>query len=278
MRKGQIHILKKARRHGCTEKELEFLSDDKKPLRYLEILESFFSKGKGMEKEERDLSGVYAEHAYQAIQENCFTAFEKEKLMITPDGKIFWYLNRHYVPAPFHLLYRLAYKDSIVEMRIILESILEKAGTLFFKDLVNDAGAYGDVLVPVSFNNLVKFHSRKQFFLSYKSACGLSVEWNRININLGYLIMHSIKYVAHGKSRNILLQCRNFCREEAFHRVEKTTIKDMCVLFLGIVIAERIRSSSGTDRYDEVLGYSSDYVRVCIHSGCMVRLSDGTLL
>ena len=75
------------------------------------------------------------------------------------------------------------------------------------KDVLTDLSVAPDIKLPFTFNELIQYHNRSQFIeAKFKTAAQIPVNWNKRNIVLSWLIIHSWNILADDKSRQILMQ------------------------------------------------------------------------
>lgn len=115
------------------------------------------------------------------------------------------------------------------------------------KDVLCDC--WGKCLIPISFNQLYDYYNKAHFLKStYKLANKLPIDWNKININIGYMIIKSYPYVKPGKSQQILLNEKDKAGTllNDFEYIPRMRVKSKIEEWLSLIIVSRIRQNGKT--------------------------------
>ncbi len=139
----------------------------------------------------------------------------KKSVVIMPNGYIY-IKNQH---SKNKKIYPMFVSDFIEYMKLLNQyekdvnifnmiwDIYEKSNYIF-KDIRKDI-LNSNCLIPLNINELGNFHNRSELIMNqYKAANNLKIQWNKININLAYMIIKSLPYVDE-KGKQILLNTRD---------------------------------------------------------------------
>lgn len=123
----------------------------------------------------------------------------------------------------------------------------------FVNDIENTIKQDGFIILPLTFNELLQYHSKKDLFLSkYKLSSSININWNKRDMNVSYLIIKSWNMVV-PEYRNKLLQIKKLPNSYEIHSYP---IESSCKDFLKGYILDNIA--------DEDIGILvSDYVNMC---------------
>lgn len=204
---------------------------------------------------------------------------------ITPDVRFFEKRNGKSYPLSINsVLFMMKMNPVFKTLVQHLIKILSNYNK-FALDVLKDYREVFDWLTPMYINDIFLFHNKKEYFLSkYKTAQDLNIKWNKLNLNLSYMIMKSYPYVTE-KSRNILIQIRNPLIIRNMKEIYNRKLKDKIVNFLSGIIIYRISEFSTQDDYEvietgvlpEEQGENmrlaaTDYVDMCMQRKIKVRL------
>lgn len=167
------------------------------------------------------------------------------KLLITPDGKIFRTYGtapkKKNIPLAFKDLFFLGRKPNAMKKFTIEMVDFHKVSSPFIGDLFNDCQSHG-CLLPINFNDTIGYYNRAQFIKErYKTANKLKINWNKLNINLSYLIIKAQTWIEPGTSQQILIQQKdnNLIPDAQYRRGVDSKI----IEFLLNVICNKISDS-----------------------------------
>lgn len=174
-------------------------------------------------------------------------SYSKE-CFITKDGRIFNKNKDRIYPVSIKDFIRYQKLDN-GELKEFLDIILENAIThsCLAKDVLHDC--WGKCLIPISFNQLYDYYNKAHFLKStYKLANELPIDWNKININIGYMIIKSYPYVKPGKSQQILLNEKDKAGTllNDFEYIPRMRVKSKIEEWLSLIIVLRIRQNGKT--------------------------------
>ncbi len=185
----------------------------------------------------------------------------KSVIMITPDEALYIrsenkYTNGKFRPLKMTQLYRL-YKQKTPGVHAFFKYLLSyyQKKSLLLQDVLRDMDAAPMINIPFIFNDVVQYHNKKQYIVdNYKTAVQIPINWNKRNIVLSWLMIHSWNKLANDRSRQILIQsidasilsCYNESGVELHGSLKGELIND----FLANVITARIQKilSSEIDR------------------------------
>lgn len=172
------------------------------------------------------------------------TSYSKE-CFITKDERIFNKNKDRIYPASIKDFIRYQKLDN-GELKEFLDIILENAmaHSCLAKDVLHDC--WKKCLIPISFNQLYDYYNKAHFLKStYKLANELPVDWNKININIGYMIIKSYPYVKPGKSQQILLNEKDKAGTllNNFEYIPGMRVKSKIEEWLSLIIVSRIRQN-----------------------------------
>lgn len=230
----------------------------------------------------------------------------KNNIVIFPNGDIYKETkNEKLVPISFKELYDLRNLNN--DTKKLVDCIISEVSkmTPIFKDISRDFEITN--LFPIKFNDLYKYHTKNELMKDmYGLAKDLPINYNKININLSYLIVKSYNYV-NDRSKKILIQLKdkdnsilklvNRCIAKSWQRC---TYKRKVFFFLQSIIIYTINEKTdlGKNRKkyiednlhliaenildaefyefeencaDDMLIQVGDYVNMCIYSNKRVK-------
>ena len=130
-----------------------------------------------------------------------------ENLIFTSDGCIFINKGNKYIPITVKKLFEL---NSNKLFREMMNIYYNNMNSNFLKDLLNDYTEVDNFLLPIRFNDIKQYHNKKEYMINhYKNANSLRIDYNKININLSYMILKSARYIS-DDSMGILQNLREF--------------------------------------------------------------------
>lgn len=136
------------------------------------------------------------------------TKSNKNDIVIFPNGDIYKKTkNEKLVPISFKELYALRNLNN--DTKKLVDCIISEVSkmTPIFKDISRDFEITN--LFPIKFNDLYKYHTKNELMKDmYGLAKDLPINYNKININLSYLIIKSYNYV-NDRSKKILIQLKD---------------------------------------------------------------------
>lgn len=136
------------------------------------------------------------------------TKSNKNDIVIFPNGDIYKKTkNEKLVPISFKELYDLRNLNN--DTKKLVDCIISEVSkmTPIFKDISRDFEIIN--LFPIKFNDLYKYHTKNELMKDmYGLAKDLPINYNKININLSYLIVKSYNYV-NDRSKKILIQLKD---------------------------------------------------------------------
>lgn len=138
------------------------------------------------------------------------TKSNKNDIVIFPNGDIYKKQktkNEKLVPISFKELYDLRNLNN--DTKKLVDCIISEVSkmTPIFKDISRDFEITN--LFPIKFNDLYKYHTKNELMKDmYGLAKDLPINYNKININLSYLIVKSYNYV-NDRSKKILIQLKD---------------------------------------------------------------------
>lgn len=136
------------------------------------------------------------------------TKSNKNDIVIFPNGDIYKKTkNEKLVPISFKELYALRNLNN--DTKKLVDCIISEVSkmTPIFKDISRDFEITN--LFPIKFNDLYKYHTKNELMKDmYGLAKDLPINYNKININLNYLIVKSYNYV-NDRSKKILIQLKD---------------------------------------------------------------------
>lgn len=138
------------------------------------------------------------------------SCLNKRSYLISPDGRIFKKLSQgKCYPLGMKEFYNLYQREDVCGdfMKLLWNYYYSR--NVFYKDIMQDVSECGTIM-PLSVNEIMEYHNRAELIKKkYKTAAGIRIKWNKLNINLSYLIIKAYRCVDPGKSRQILLQQRD---------------------------------------------------------------------
>lgn len=162
---------------------------------------------------------------------------------ITPDGKIFT-VKKNMYPLPAKEMYQICAKNTFISkiFRLLVET--DKEQHYLYKDFYKDC--FINCLIPIAYSDIRNYNNKKQFIKErYKTAENMKVNWNKLNLNLSYMIISSYKSVADGKSKNILLEQKD---ESLLENISKSlNIRTKVNIFLRNIIITKIALKDSTN-------------------------------
>lgn len=142
------------------------------------------------------------------LQTDNETKSNKNDIVIFPNGDIYKKTkNEKLVPISFKELYALRNLNN--DTKKLVDCIISEVSkmTPIFKDISRDFEITN--LFPIKFNDLYKYHTKNELMKDmYGLAKDLPINYNKININLSYLIVKSYNYV-NDRSKKILIQLKD---------------------------------------------------------------------
>lgn len=230
----------------------------------------------------------------------------KKNIVIFPNGDIYKEIkNEKLVPISFKELYDLRNLNN--DTKKLVDCIISEVSkmTPIFKDISRDFEITN--LFPIKFNDLYKYHTKNELMKDmYGLAKDLPINYNKININLSYLIVKSYNYV-NDRSKKILIQLKdkdnsilklvNRCMAKSWRR---PTYKGKVFFFLQSIIIYTINEKTNWGKTrkkyieenlnfiaenildaefyefeencaDDMLIQVGDYVNMCIYSNKRVK-------
>lgn len=234
------------------------------------------------------------------------TKSNKNDIVIFPNGDIYKKTkNEKLVPISFKELYALRNLNN--DTKKLVDCIISEVSkmTPIFKDISRDFEITN--LFPIKFNDLYKYHTKNELMKDmYGLAKDLPINYNKININLSYLIVKSYNYV-NDRSKKILIQLKdkdnsilklvNRCITKSWQRL---TYKRKVFFFLQSIIIYTINEKTDWDKTrkkyieenlnfiaenildaefyefadncaDDMLIQVGDYVNMCIYNNKRVK-------
>lgn len=184
------------------------------------------------------------------LQYNDEVKSNKNNIVIFPNGDIYKETkNEKLVPISFKELYDLRNLNN--DTKKLVDCIISEVSkmTPIFKDISRDFEITN--LFPIKFNDLYKYHTKNELMKDmYGLAKDLPINYNKININLSYLIIKSYNYV-NDRSKKILIQLKdkdnrilklvNHCMAKNWRRL---TYKRKVFFFLQSIIIYTINEKT----------------------------------
>ena len=184
------------------------------------------------------------------LQYNNEMKSNKNNIVIFPNGDIYKETkNEKLVPISFKELYDLRNLNN--DTKKLVDCIISEVSkmTPIFKDISRDFEITN--LFPIKFNDLYKYHTKNELMKDmYGLAKDLPINYNKININLSYLIIKSYNYV-NDRSKKILIQLKdkdnrilklvNHCMAKNWRRL---TYKRKVFFFLQSIIIYTINEKT----------------------------------
>jgi hypothetical protein len=128
------------------------------------------------------------------------------------------------------------------------------------------------VRFPFAFNDFLKCYNKNQFIVSnFKTAAQIPVNFNKRNIVLSWLIIHSWNMLTDDKSRQILMQFTDdtvLYGDDEHSALAGSIRRGLCEAFLARVITKRIDKILQTElvrrskRYDHLIAQKSESLSV----------------
>lgn len=184
------------------------------------------------------------------LQYNDEVKSSKNNIVIFPNGDIYKETkNEKLVPISFKELYDLRNLNN--DTKKLVDCIISEVSNMtpIFKDISRDFEITN--LFPIKFNDLYKYHTKNELMKDmYGLAKDLPINYNKININLSYLIIKSYNYV-NDRSKKILIQLKdkdnrilklvNHCMAKNWRRL---TYKRKVFFFLQSIIIYTINEKT----------------------------------
>lgn len=125
----------------------------------------------------------------------------------------------------------------------------------FVNDIENTIKQDKFFILPLTFNELLQYYSKKDFFVNkYKISSSININWNKRDMNVSYLIIKSWNMVV-PEHRNKLLQIKNL---PTSYNIYSFSVSSSCKNFLKGYILDNIADE------DEDIGILvNDYVNMC---------------
>ncbi len=204
---------------------------------------------------------------------------------ITPDVRFFEKRNGKTYPLSINSVLFMMKENPVFERLVQYIVKVLSYYNMFVLDVQKDYKEICNWMIPMTVNDILLYHSRKEFFLSkYKTAQKLNIKWNKLNMNTSYMILKCIPYVT-GKSKNILLQTRTPIIIRNMKELRGRKLKDKIVNFLSGIIIHRIAENTPKDTYtvietgmlpeeqgEDVRLAAEDYVNMCMQRKLKIRL------
>lgn len=151
-------------------------------------------------RREEQYTNVYI-YTYREIQidktVNAYMASDGVSFAIYPDETILERKSEKWYPLTIKNFLRISLKTASNVYMDIVELFLNccsQCGYTFAKDIKTDLA--NGCSVPITFNDLFVYHNRKEYMISkYKRATKYNIKWNKLNLNLSYMILKSMSYV-----------------------------------------------------------------------------------
>lgn len=164
------------------------------------------------------------------------------RIMMTQDEKIFIKKNdRCYIPMNVSDFYEF-YEKHTSGLHDFFEMLLScyTKRSFLLKDILSDMHVSTNIRVPFVINDVVSYHNKRQFITeSFRASRQIPVRWNKRNIILSWLIIHSWNNVSDDRSRQILMQCKD---TEILSGLSGSIRSGLCDQFLASVITNRIQN------------------------------------
>ncbi|MCX4351532.1 MAG: PcfJ domain-containing protein [Lachnospiraceae bacterium] len=135
----------------------------------------------------------------------------KYDFTILPDGRLFKKRKKvnKLFPLPMKVFIYLYRKQNICGSFMVMLSEYFCNKNLFYNEVISDF-VNAKPAMPLTFNEVAEYHNRAELLHEkYKISLKINIKWNKINLNLAYLIIKAYHIVEPNKSRQILLQQKN---------------------------------------------------------------------
>lgn len=173
------------------------------------------------------------------------------ELMITPDELLFLRKKGKYGYGkflPFKMTDLLLFLNRHTQgLHDLFEYLLKyyDTKTMLPRDIIRELKITPYIKFPFSFNDVLKYHNKNHFIIdNFKTAAQIPVNWNKRNIILSWLLIHSWNMLADDKSRQILMQTVDDSvlenNGEDYYSLNGSIKNDLCEKFLAKIIVERI--------------------------------------
>lgn len=163
-------------------------------------------------------------------------------IMVTPDEGIFIKKGKeHSRPMTVYEFYEF-YEKHTSGLHDFFEMLLlhYTNRSLLLKDILSDIHINPNVRIPFVLNNVIQYYNKRQFITeTFVTARQIPIKWNKRNIILSWLIIHSWNMVSNDKSRRILMQCKD---NEILNGLSGSIRSGICNKFLASVIINRIQN------------------------------------
>ena len=192
-------------------------------------------------------------------EKNIYSEFNKygvKKMIPLTVKKIFWIAKINPLAKEFFL--------------VLLDFLSEQ--NTFFNDILKKYKNDETWLLPVSLNECAEYHNATEMFhKKWKTSQRLNINFNRTDLNLGYVIMKAYPYVDKD-SREILIQIKD---KSYLNRisVDRTNIKDQVKELLINYYCKRLKINFNMEENMELAAYVHDYIRLCMRTKTKIRLT-----
>lgn len=114
------------------------------------------------------------------------------KLTITPDGKLYDG-HRNIKPLSLKKMYRFLKNPFFKEFMEIFAGYKDLP---LWNDIIKDCQEINNCFIPVMFNDLYKYGNKSDLLKdTYKNADSLRINYNKVNINLSYMIIKTKSFI-----------------------------------------------------------------------------------
>lgn len=185
-----------------------------------------------------------------------FNKYGVKKMLPLTVKKLFWIANINPLARKFFL--------------VLLEFLSEQ--NTFFKDILKKYKNDETCLLPVSLNECAEYHNAAEMFhKKWKTSQRLKVNFNRTDLNLGYVIMKAYPYVDKD-SREVLIQIKdkNYLKRIS---TDRTNIKDQVKELLINYYCKKLKIDVNHEDDMESVTYVYDYIRLCMKTKTKIRLT-----
>lgn len=237
-------------------------------------------------------------------------------ITISPDGYLFSKIKKTNKLIPLrmaHFVKIYQFSNLLGEcIKQILAFHVEK--NRFYKDVIDDFISIKPSM-PLSFNEVGTYYNRADLMAKkYKTSLLIPIKWNKMNLNLSYLIVKAYKLVEARKSRQILIQQRDINsvnRSKNCHRTSERIYEYLSQVIVSQIyqseikklnteelrkkyleeLSEEMKSTMLPDEQEEwlqdrvkeelnndvVITTARDYINMCRQSKSKIRLDIYTL-
>lgn len=154
---------------------------------------------------------------------------------VFPDGSIMERQNGKTYPLSIKKLYKIGETGKKIS-EIFLNTLMGN-GMYFASDIKKDIEEYEDITAPVTLNDVMKYHSRREWLAKYGAEKYKVVNWNKANISKSYLVLKSMTYV---EDKTVLLSY--VYDKEVCPRVYGGRVKNKVMQFLSEIIVSRLKT------------------------------------